>query len=227
MEKVEEITIKIDGISVSAKKGEKILWAALDAGINIPNLCAVREAKIPFGSCRLCFVEIEGRTGPVTACTEPVKEGMVVRTDSDRISRLRRTAFELIMAYHQMECRNCINRGKCELLKIARDLGIKLKSLRFRKRQKVLPLDETNPFFIYDPNKCILCGKCVWVCHEKGEGKIDFAFRGIDTIITYKGDVLSEQKCALSGECIKICPAGAMIPRNFSLIKKVDTKNEM
>jgi bidirectional [NiFe] hydrogenase diaphorase subunit len=104
---MDTVTLTIDGIPVKARRGEKVLWAALDAGIYIPNLCAIREAEQPFGGCRLCFVEIEGRPAPVTACTEEVAEGMVVHTESPRVERLRRTAAELLIAAHHVDCRAC------------------------------------------------------------------------------------------------------------------------
>jgi formate dehydrogenase major subunit/NADH-quinone oxidoreductase subunit G len=213
---VNEVSLTIDGIQVRAKKGEKILWAALDAGIYIPNLCAIREAELPLGSCRLCFVEIEGRGDLVTACTEPITEGMVVYTETPRVKRLRHTAFELLLASHAIDCRNCARKGNCEFVKVARYLGIKLKSSRFRKVSRNLPVDETNPYFIYDPNKCVLCGKCVWICHEKGEGIIDFSFRGINTVITTIGnDLLADSRCISCGECVAICPVGALVSKDF------------
>ena len=142
--KMNEITLTIDGIQIKAKKGEKILWAALGEGIYIPNLCAIKEAKPPFGSCRLCLVEVEGLNAPVTACTKEVVEGMAVRTRSPKIDRLRRTALELLFSYHKIDCKDCFKKKECELLKIAKYLKVKFNSLRFQSINQSLPLDESN-----------------------------------------------------------------------------------
>jgi len=209
---MDQVTLTIDGIPIRAPEGEKLLWAALDNGIYIPNLCAIREADLPFGACRLCFVEIEGRKAPVTACSEPVAEGIVVHTDTPRVNRLRRTAFELLVSHHTVDCRNCAKNRNCELQNISSKLHLKLKSQRLRKIPRELPIDSSHPLFVYDPNKCVLCGKCIWVCHEKGTGAIDFAFRGIDTMVsTFDKVPLAESKCDSCLECVKICPVGSLV----------------
>lgn len=214
---MDTVTLTIDGIEIKAKKGEKILWAALDNGIYIPNLCAIRDAEEPSASCRLCFVEIEGRPNPVTSCTEPVGLGMVVYTKTPRVERLRRAAFELLIANHDVDCRNCAKNRHCELQKIAAFLKVKLKPERFRKTLRQLPIDYSSPFFIRDPNKCVLCGKCVWVCNEHvGAGVIDFTFRGFDAVIApFGGGPIIESRCESCGECVAICPVGALVPKNL------------
>lgn len=205
----------IDSIQIRAPKGEKILWAALDNGMYIPNLCAIREADLPFGACRLCFVEIEGRPSPVTACSEPVAEGMVVHTNTLRVNRLRRTAFELLISHHPVDCRNCAKNRNCKLQNVASHLHLKLKLQRLRPIPRSLPIDSSHPLFIYDPNKCVLCGKCVWVCNERGTGAIDFTFRGIDTTIsTFDNVPLIDSSCNSCLECVKVCPVGALVPRD-------------
>ena len=211
-----KITLSIDGVQIKATKGEKLLWAALDAGIYIPNLCAIRERKLPFGSCRLCWVEIEGEAQPVTSCTIPVKEGMRIYTRTPRVLRLVRTAFELLIAHHPVDCVKCAKNKSCELQKIARHFRFKLKPGRLRKLLKELPVDSSHPCFILDPNKCVLCGKCVWVCSEQqGIGALDFAFRGLDTVITtFGGEPLSESSCNSCRECISVCPVGALIAKS-------------
>ena len=209
---MDKVTLTINGVQIRAAKGEKVLWAALDNDIYIPNLCAIREADLPFGACRLCFVEIEGRNTPVTACTEPVAEGMVVHTDTPRVSRLRRTAFELLLSHHHVDCRNCAKNRNCELQRIASRLGLKLKLTRFRPIPRELPVDSSHPLFIYDPNKCVLCGKCVWVCNERGTGTLDFAFRAIHAAVsTFANVPLAEADCDSCLECVAICPVGALV----------------
>ncbi len=209
------VELTIDGKRVKAPEGEKILWAALDAGIEIPHLCAIRGADPPWGACRLCWVEIEGR-GVVTACTEPVREGMVVRTDTERVRRLQRRALGLILADHPMECKTCARRGDCELLKWMRFLRVKVpKDLRPYPKERIEP-DESHPLFVFDPNKCILCGKCVWVCKEKvGIGVLDFAHRGYEMrVTTFMGKPIVQTPCTGCGECVKVCPVGALYFRD-------------
>ncbi|MBW2039631.1 MAG: (2Fe-2S)-binding protein [Deltaproteobacteria bacterium] len=212
----------IDGKKVKAKKGEKILWAALDAGIEIPHLCAIREAENAWGACRLCFVEIEGR-GVVTSCTEPVGEGMMVHTDTERVQRLRKRAMELILADHPMECKTCPKRGDCELLKWMKFLKVKVpKNLRPFPKERLEP-DESHPLFVLDPNKCILCGKCIWVCKEKIRADVlDFAYRGYNMrISTFLGKPIAQSPCIGCGECVKVCPVGALYFKDKEEIKEV------
>ena len=209
------VTLTIDDKIIQAPEGESLLWAALDNGIYLPNLCAIRELNEPPASCRLCFVEVEGESEPVTACTERVREGMVVHTRGKSALRLARTAAELLLSNHPVDCGHCLKSGNCELQRIAKHLGIKLRTKRFRKLERNLPIDESSPLFIYDPNKCVLCGKCVWVCREKlGIGAIGFARRGYKRIVSTFGDrPLGESTCTQCGECVKICPVGALLFR--------------
>lgn len=211
--KAKSVSLSIDGRKIRAAQGEKILWAALDNGVYIPNLCAIRDKSEPFASCRLCFVEVEGKETPVTACTEPVVEGMVVSTKGVKALRLARTAFELLLASHPVDCAHCPKSGSCELQKIAKHLGVKLNTKRFPKILRDLPVDSSSPLFIYDPNKCVLCGKCVWVCQEKlGKGVIGFAYRGFRRMVTTFGDEpMGKSGCQDCGECVAICPVGALV----------------
>lgn len=211
----DRVTLTINGVEVKAPKGERLLWAALDNDIYIPNLCALREADLPFGACRLCFVEIEGRPSPVTACSEPVAAGMVVHTTTSRVDRLRRTAFDILITHHPVDCSNCAKNRHCELQRIASHLRLKLKPQRFRYIPRSLPVDSSHPLFVYDPNKCVLCGKCVWVCNERGSGVFDFAFRGIDTMVSTFGDIpLIDSSCNSCLECVGVCPVGALVHKN-------------
>ncbi len=210
-----KVTLTIDDIQVKAARGKKLLWAALDAGIYIPNLCAIRERESPFGACRLCWVEIEGETKPVTSCTTAVREGIKVYTRTPRVLRLVRTAFELLISHHSVDCARCAKNKKCELQKIARSFRFKLKPKRFRKLPAELPIDSSHPSFILDPNKCVLCGKCVWFCNEvQRVCALDFTFRGLNTMITTSGGrQLSESECSDCRECVSVCPVGALIPK--------------
>jgi bidirectional [NiFe] hydrogenase diaphorase subunit len=157
-------------------------------------------------------VEIESQDIPVTACTTPVAEGMVVNTKGAKALRLARTALELLLASHPVDCAHCLKNGSCELQNIAKHLGVKLKTKRFRKILPELPIDSSSPLFIYDPNKCVLCGRCVWVCQEKvGRGTIGFAHRGFHRMVTTFGDEpVGKSRCKDCSECISVCPVGAL-----------------
>jgi bidirectional [NiFe] hydrogenase diaphorase subunit len=210
---METIRVSIDGKEIDCSEGKSILWAALDSGIYIPNLCSIRKRKEAYGACRLCFVEVEGESIPVTACSIKVREGRVVNTRGARALRLARTAFELILSNHPVDCAHCLKSGSCELQKIAKHLGIKLSTNTFRKCLRNLPIDETSPVFIYDPNKCILCGRCVWLCQEElGIGEIGFAHRGFQRFVTTFGDgPVGESACKNLAELVDICPVGAFV----------------
>ena len=206
------VSLTIDGKKVKAKEGEKLLWTALDNGIYIPNLCALREAWPPSASCRLCFVEVEGKDSLVTACTESVKGGMVVNTTGPKALRLARAAAELLIASHPVDCAHCLSSGSCELQKIAAHLKIKLKTKRLRKLTRELPVDSSSPLFTYDPNKCVLCGRCVWVCRERlGIGDIGFAHRGFQRVVTtFADEPMAKARCRECTECVTVCPVGAL-----------------
>lgn len=217
------VSLCIDGKQIAARQGEKVLWAALDNGIYIPNLCALKETEEPFAACRLCFVEITGYKIPVTACTEPVAEGMVVNTHGQRARRLARTALELLLASHPVNCGHCLSNRSCELQRSAAHLGIKLNTKRFKRLERELPVDDSSPVFTYNPNKCVLCGKCVWICRERlGIGAIGFAQRGFHRMVTtFANNPIAESGCQACGECVKVCPVGALVFKDGKGIKTI------
>jgi len=137
---------------------------------------------------------------------------MVVNTKGPKAVRLARTAFELLLSSHPVDCAHCTRNGSCELQRIAKHLGVKLKTKRFRKILRNLPIDSSSPTFVYDPNKCVLCGKCVWVCQEKlGIGAIGFAHRGFRRVVTTFGDEpIGKSRCQGCGACVEVCPVGAL-----------------
>jgi len=210
------ISLTIDGNKITAHEGEKLLWVALDNSIYIPNLCGLQDSSEPPAACRLCFVEVEGKEQPVTACTEMVTDGMVINTRVGKALRLARSSFELLMSSHPVDCAHCTKNGSCELKKIARHLNINLKSKRFRKLLRELPIDDSSSVFTYDPNKCVLCGRCVWVCRERlGIGAIGFAYRGFQRVVTtFAGEPFAESRCQECGECVTVCPCGALVFKN-------------
>ncbi|MDH7576379.1 MAG: 2Fe-2S iron-sulfur cluster-binding protein [Bacillota bacterium] len=206
------VTITIDDKELKVPEGEILLWVALNQGIYIPHLCGIREAERPAASCRLCFVEIEGIPNPVTACTQSVREGMKVRTRTPRVDRLVRTAFELLLSNHSLGCAKCPKNRNCELQRIAKERGLKLKLTRLRPLLKEVSKDETPDAFIFDPNRCVLCGRCVWVDHfQVNVGAIGFIRRGMERKVATFGELkLGESRCTQCGECVKVCPVGAL-----------------
>ena len=208
---MKSVSLTIDGKEITAPEGEKILRAALANDIYIPNLCAIKDKPEPNAACRLCFVEVEGEDEPVTACTREVKEDMVVNTRGEKALKLAQAGFELIMASHPVDCAHCAANRACELQNIAKHLGCKLKTKRYRQLLRDLPIDESNPLFTLDPNKCVLCGRCVWECHKRKEtALLGFAYRGFKRMITtFASEPIGDQ-CLDCGECVRVCPTGAL-----------------
>lgn len=207
-----QVKISIDGQEITALEGEKILWVALDNGIYIPNLCAIREAARPAASCRLCFVEVEGLPQPVPACAHGARDGLVVHTRSPRVDRLVARAFELLLTHHRLGCSRCPKNGACALQTIARERKLKLRPLHLKPLPLDLPTDDSPATFAYDPSRCVLCGRCVWACTTRsGVGALGFVQRGLARRVATFGNVpLAESSCTECGECVKVCPVGAL-----------------
>jgi bidirectional [NiFe] hydrogenase diaphorase subunit len=209
---MKKVTLTIDGRTIAAPAGQKVLWAALENDIYIPNLCAIKDKPKPNASCRLCWVEVAGKKRPVTACTEEVSDGMAVNTKGEKALALAKAGFELLMASHALDCAHCKANGSCELQKIAKVLKCSLKPRRLRRLLRELPIDDSNPLFIYDPNKCILCGRCVWECKkQKDKALLGFAHRGFERRLTTFGDEpIGVDRCLNCVECVRVCPTGAL-----------------
>lgn len=203
-------TVIIDGSEIRVKTGINLLWAALDHGIDIPNLCSLKGMPRSPASCRLCYVEIVGRSTPITACTEITDDGMVIVTDSPAVRRLRKFSFDLLLSRHQANCAVCPVNGKCELQRIAHNQHFKIREKRFSRMEPQLKEDTSHPQFNYNPNRCVLCGRCVYLCNSKGSKVLNFAYRGIDTMVsTFASMPLAKTNCNTCLECVKACPTGS------------------
>ena len=141
---------------------------------------------------------------------------MVVNTKGEKALRLVRSGFELFMASHPIDCAHCTKSGSCELQKIAYRIGAKLKTKRLRKLERGLPIDDSHPLFIYDPNKCVLCGRCVWICRQRLEVRVfGFAHRGFKRVMTtFEDKPIGESRCEECADCIEVCPTGALVSKD-------------
>jgi NADH dehydrogenase/NADH:ubiquinone oxidoreductase subunit G len=210
MRRMKMVTLTIDGLALEAEEGERILHVALRNSIFIPHLCYLEGDEEPFGGCRLCLVEIEGKGKPVTACTERVQDGMVVRTQTERVTALRRSALSLLLSNHRVDCGHCFANGRCGLQDLARrfKMGLKAKGLKDLSMEE--SLDRTLSPLVYDRSKCVLCGRCVRWSKSNGTGIFQFARRGLATTIAlfpWDGDRKFIE------EAWKICPVGALYPQ--------------
>jgi predicted molibdopterin-dependent oxidoreductase YjgC len=210
---MEKINLIINGVKVRTNRGATVLETAQTAGIYIPTLCADPDLE-PYGSCRLCVVEVEGMRGLPTACTTPATDGMVVHSETPAVNEVRRTSIDLLIADHPMDCLTCRKNQQCELQKVAAYLGVTER--RFPHTNRTFPVDTSNPFFDLDRNYCILCAKCVRTCDEvTGVGAIDLAYRGYQAKVATFGDKpFLESICKSCGECVVRCPVGALIPKS-------------
>jgi formate dehydrogenase alpha subunit len=206
---MDEIRLNIDGQEICTKSGMTVLEAALEAGIYIPTLCYDPDLE-PHGGCRLCIVEIEGVTGMPTACTTPVADGMVAKTSTVAVNKVRLDIVELILADHPLDCLTCVKNQQCELQKVAAYLGITERRLDRTATERII--DDSNPFFILDRNYCILCQRCTRTCDEiTCVNAIEIINRGYESHVGTFGDkVLMESICQSCGECVARCPVAAL-----------------
>jgi len=206
------INLTIDDKQVEVAENTTVLEAAQQLKIDIPTLCHDSRLE-PFGACRLCIVEIEGMRKPVTSCTTPATEGMVVKTQSDRLYRLRKTTVELLLSDHPNECMTCISAGDCKLQELVYSFDIR--NNRFGGEMRAHNSLDKNPFIYRVQNKCVMCGLCVRVCEEvQGVGAIGFAERGFEAKITppFGHDL----DCELCGQCVSVCPTGALSGKDWA-----------
>ncbi len=209
-----QVTLKIDGLSVTVPAGTSILRAATQAGIEIPRLCATDSIKA-YGSCRLCLVEVAGRKGTPASCTTPVAEGLQVKTQTPQLAKLRRGVMELYISDHPLDCLTCAANGDCELQTMAGAVG--LREVRYPAQgQSHLQAtkDNSNPYFSFDPAKCIVCARCVRACDEvQGTLALTIDGRGFAAkIATGTKDFLSSE-CVSCGACVQACPTATLIEK--------------
>jgi formate dehydrogenase major subunit len=207
----ESVNVEIDGVTGTVPKSASIMHAAATLGLSIPKLCATDSLKA-FGSCRLCLVEIEGRRGTPASCTTHVEDGMKIRTQTPRLARLRRGVMELYISDHPLDCLTCSDNGDCELQDMAGAVG--LREVRYgldgASHTQSKP-DESNPYFTYDPSKCIVCSRCVRACDEvQGTHALTITGRGFDSRVATGAENFFDSECVSCGACVQACPTATL-----------------
>lgn len=205
-------TMIIDGRKIAFENEKNILAVIRKAGIQMPTFCYNTELSI-YGACRLCVVEDE-RGSILASCSTPPKDGMSVKTNTEKLQKHRRMIIELLLASHCRDCTTCDKNGKCRLQEVALMLGVR--KVRFGDTRELKPIDDSAHGIIRDPNKCILCGDCVRMCSEiQGVGAIDFAHRGSKVVVMPAFNTpLGESNCVNCGQCAAVCPTGALMIKN-------------
>ena len=218
------VTLTIDGQSITVPAGTSVMAAAMSLGTKIPKLCATDSLE-PFGSCRLCLVEIEGRRGTPASCTTPAEEGMVVRTQSENLSGLRKGVMELYISDHPLDCLTCSANGDCELQDMAGAVGLREVRYGYEGENHVfakgkdgavnenwLAKDTSNPYFTYDPSKCIVCNRCVRACEEvQGTFALTITGRGFDSRVAAGPTDFLGSECVSCGACVQACPTATLM----------------
>ncbi len=210
------ISLQIDDKTVKAERGTNLLEACLTENIYIPNLCYLDGMEHPPASCRLCFVEIEGTNHPVSACAISVDREMIVHTGTPQVRQLQKTALQLLLSVHDVDCKNCPANRKCALQDMARFLKTALKSGHLDVFLNKSRIDNRHPRLEYYPNRCVLCGKCVYICHKKhNRAELTFAKRGFETVIGFF-DIPDEtpSSCETCQACADICPVAALVSKS-------------
>ncbi len=215
------VSLTVDGISVSVPAGTSVMRAAAEAGIKIPKLCATEQLQA-FGSCRLCLVQIEGRRGFPASCTTPAEEGMRITTQSSRLAGLRRNVMELYISDHPLDCLTCTANGNCELQDMAGVVG--LREVRYGMAgenhfdaQHAEPIDESNPYFTFEPSKCIVCSRCVRACEEvQGTFALTISGRGFGSKVSASaGESFLDSECVSCGACVNVCPTATLSEKSL------------
>jgi len=209
------VRLVIDGVDVSVPAGTSIMRAAAETGVSVPRLCATDSLQA-FGSCRLCLVEIEGRNGTPASCTTPVAEGMVVHTQTGNLKKLRRNVMELYISDHPLDCLTCAANGDCELQDMAGAVGLRDVRYGFTGENHTQETKDTsNPYFDYDPAKCIVCSRCVRACEEvQGTYALTIEGRGFDSRVAPGTTNFVDSECVSCGACVQACPTATLIEKS-------------
>jgi formate dehydrogenase major subunit len=222
-----QVTLSVDGFTVTVPEGTSIMRASMEAGIAIPKLCAT-DMVDAFGSCRLCLVEIEGRNGTPSSCTTPVAPGMVVHTQTGRLKDIRRGVMELYISDHPLDCLTCAANGDCELQTQAGVVGLRdvrygyegdnhvFKKMDGAENFKWMAKDESNPYFTYDPSKCIVCSRCVRACEEvQGTFALTIEGRGFGSRVSPgMHQPFIDSECVSCGACVQACPTATLTEKS-------------
>ena len=209
------VSLTIDGAVITVTEGTSVMRAAAEHDINIPKLCASDNLQA-FGSCRLCAVEIEGRRGTPASCTTPAEEGMVVWTQNGRLARLRRNIMELYISDHPLDCLICPSNGDCELQTVAGAVGLREVRYGFDGENHLnADKDQSNPYFTFDPAKCIVCSRCVRACAEvQGTFALTIQGRGFDsTVSAGQNQAFMDSECVSCGACVQACPTSTLMEK--------------
>jgi formate dehydrogenase major subunit len=218
------VTVEIDGATVTVPEGTSLMRAASLAGVQVPKLCATDTLKA-FGSCRLCLVEVEGRKGYPASCTTTVAAGMKVKTQSEKLTQLRRGVLDLYISDHPLECEGCPSDSHCELQDMAAEVGITETSYGpNREMHRPSPQDTSNPYFGFNPELCIVCSRCVRACDEvQGTFALTIQSRGFDSKVSASQDEpFMESECVSCGACVESCPTGALIEKSVMALGQPD-----
>ncbi|MDE1891070.1 MAG: formate dehydrogenase subunit alpha [Betaproteobacteria bacterium] len=213
----EQVTLTIDGFPVTVAKGTSIMRAAVELGTQIPKLCATDSLE-PFGSCRLCLVEIEGRRGFPASCTTPAESGMVVRTQSPKLADLRRGVMELYISDHPLDCLTCASNGDCELQDMSGAVGLREVRYGYEGKNHIhSDKDTSNPYFQYDPSKCIVCNRCVRACEEtQGTFALTISGRGFNSRVSPgESQSFMDSECVSCGACVDACPTATLVEKSI------------
>ena len=210
------VTVEIDGKMVMVPAGTSVMRAAALAGVGVPKLCATDNLE-PFGSCRLCLVEIEGRRGTPASCTTPVEDNMRVTTQTPQLAGLRRGVMELYISDHPLDCLTCAANGDCELQDMAGAVGLREVRYGYEGANHLdAPKDETNPYFTFDAAKCIVCSRCVRACEEvQGTFALTIAGRGFDSKVSAGGHSFVDSECVSCGACVQACPTATLTEKSI------------
>ena len=206
------VTLTIDGAEVTVPEGTSVMRAAMELGTQIPKLCAT-DMLDSYGSCRLCLIEIEGRNGTPASCTTPAGDGMVVKTQTDRLKRLRKGVMELYISEHPLDCLTCSANGDCELQDMAGAVGLRDVRYGYDGAKHPNPgIDDSNPYFTYEPSKCIVCSRCVRACEEvQGTFALTIANRGFGSVVSPSmEESFMDSECVSCGACVQACPTATL-----------------